>query len=60
MFIVVVHVTHINTVEQDPDTSLATKETCRNILPQRRFSSGINYVVKLTKMPRHVNEYTRN
>jgi len=37
----VVHVTHINTDEQDPDTFLASKETCMNIVPQRRFSSGI-------------------
>jgi len=49
MFIVVVHVTHINTAEQDPDISLSSKETCMNILPQRRFSSGIIYIVQLRK-----------
>jgi len=61
MFIVVVHVTHINTFEQDSDIYLPSKETCMNILTQQRFSSGIIYIVQLgKKRPRHVNEYTRN
>jgi len=45
----VVHVTHINTIEHDPDTFLASKWTCMNILPQQRFSSGIIYIVQLAK-----------